>query len=158
MKTLVVSGLRLTLLVLLAVITSGCGAAAPSAAVGPASSVTITMDGSTCTYGGPSQIHSAVDVNTEVMGSQEGMDYYIGVVALDSGKALEDLKDLIGTDADGFPPSWVTVLRFVIMVQSTSTQPIDLTANSAFTGQPVYFVCFARNEITGAIGPLKVVD
>lgn len=132
-------------------------AAALLAACGSApSSPTVTVSEEGCTYSGPKQLPTSFTMTWAVKDSKPGADYNLAVVTLGDGKTGGDLEPFMD-DADADIPEWLNVIRYSSMLNETQTQDLDLTANAAYHGEPIYIVCIhhSRGPID-FVGPLEV--
>jgi hypothetical protein len=149
MKTSRISIQVVSALLVLTVLMTACG--------GVPSGPTVTVEGGTCSYTGPQKVPVNLSMTWNVKDTTPGMDYGFSIITLAEGKTLKDLTALIGSSGPG-SPSWVTMIDWNLMTQGTSTGTYDLTANSAYHGEPIYIACFKDDTLFGAAGPIQVTQ
>jgi hypothetical protein len=117
---------------------------------------TITFSGETCTYSGPKSLSAKFDLNV-VVKSQTDTVYGFVIVTLQAGKTIEDLQVWPSVD----PPEWLKNMlndTGPVFASGTTKQNVDLAAYSYYSGDPIYFACFADKPTRkiGALGPIEI--
>lgn len=126
----------------------GPEAAAPAET--PASELTVTISGGSCSYDGPLALRPGeVQVTVDVE-DQDRTGYAVTFLTLDPGK---DFMDLMAATMEFGHPSWSRLLHYEEVGPSESK-----TYNITVTEGPVYAVCFSKYpEVPiGNIGPFTV--
>ena len=129
-------------------------ACAPAAA----STVTVTANGDTCTYEGPSQIASKVTFTLEVQDSGTDALYNFLAVALSESQTEDDLRAMttLPPTVPEIPEGFTWMFYVDILPGSQITQTIDFVAKAAYKGGDIYIMC--GNDLTniGVVGPFEV--
>ena len=123
------------------------------------SPLTVTFKDNECTLNGPTKFSDKKFNLVLVIDTKEHNGYGLGIYTLAEGKTVEDLKSL------GFgaaQPDWANlVLAFGPHPSGTYTYTVDPYQNSAYQGEPLYFICVYRDtEVQattfGYLGPVEV--
>ena len=127
-----------------------------TAALPPA--FTVTIMGTKCTLDGPMTVPFGKFTIKLVIEKQKISEMGYGLVTIDEGKTLEDLKA-----ATAAQPAWVHRLAGEHRLEGTSSRAFDLAKMPAFyKGEPFYVVCFytdpelSLRQNIGAFGPIEV--
>lgn len=117
----------------------------------------LTIHESGCSYKGPDTFEKSFILEWVVSKSRTSTSI-IALVSVDPGKTVEDLASMPAEDP---PPAWVHKLDYAVaMSPGTYTKSVNLGANAAYHGEPVYFVCFDAEEdfAIGAAGPFEIIE
>jgi hypothetical protein len=119
---------------------------------------TVTIKGTKCTLDGPMTIPFGEFTIKLVIEKQKISEMGYGLVTIDEGKTLNDLKA-----ATAAQPEWVHRLAGEHKLEGTSSRAFDLAKMPAFyKGEPFYVVCFwtepelSIRQNIGAFGPIEV--
>jgi hypothetical protein len=123
---------------------------------GDLSEPTLTLDENGCTYSGPVELSTTFTLTWHV--ADLGHSAYIYAIAtLDQGKSIHDIAAMPAVDP---APLWFHKISVDFTPSpGVYTKVIDLSANSLFTGGPIYFACFFPDMDTavGVDGPIDVI-
>lgn len=114
--------------------------------------ITFTLDG--CVYNGPKTILKTSSLDWVIADNTHDSYFYV-VVTLAKERSIEDLANWHSTDQ----PDWVIGPLYWEQADSgdqTRTKKLNLEANAAYEGDPLYIVCFMDEEKVGQAGPIKV--
>jgi pyrimidine-specific ribonucleoside hydrolase len=120
----------------------------PTPTLAPAD-MTVTFDGSKCTYDGPQSVPAGEVTVDWAVKNKDHDKFGLAMVTLNEGKTFDDLDQWPSSD----PPSWLTLINV------WETPPDSMIQVSArITNGPFYFVCFYSPPDTkyGALGPVAV--
>jgi len=119
---------------------------------------TVTIKGKECTFDGPMTIPYGEFTIKLVIAKQKISEMGYGLVTIDEGKTVEDLKTTTAAQ-----PDWVHRLAGEHKLEGTSSRAFDLAVMPAFyKGEPFYVVCFytdpelSLRQNIGAFGPIEV--
>ena len=128
-----------------------------TAALPPA--FTVTIMGTKCTLDGPMTVPFGKFTIKLVIEKQKISEMGYGLVTIDEGKTLEDLKTVPAAQ-----PAWVHRLAGEHKFEGTSSRVFNLAKMPAFyKGEPFYVVCFwtdpelSIRQNIGAFGPIEVM-
>jgi hypothetical protein len=123
---------------------------------GDLSEPTLTLDENGCTYSGPVELSTTFTLTWHV--ADLGHSAYIYTIGtLDQGKSIHDIASMPAVDP---APLWFHKISVDFTPSpGVYTKVIDLSANSLFTGGPIYFACFFPDMDTavGVDGPIDVI-
>jgi len=142
---------------LILLVVAACGKPQPASTATPipltptpvTPGITITFDGSKCTYDGPQSILGGKITIDWIVKNKDRDKFYLVMATLNEDKTFEDLDQWPSTD----PPPWLTI------VNGWETPPDSRKqVTSQITHGPFYFVCFYSPPDTkyGTLGPVAV--
>lgn len=117
------------------------------------SAPTLTFTSDDCSYSGPKTIQKDATINW-VINDDSHEEYAYFVLTLEEGKSIDDLTSWHSSEQ----PGWTRILYWeqAIAGNQTKTKQMNLGANAAYQGEPLYFVCFFGDNKFGQAGPIKV--
>lgn len=114
---------------------------------------TLTFTSEDCSYSGPRTIEKDATINW-VINDNSHEEYAFVMLTFEEGKSIDDLTSW----HSGEQPSWVRVLYWeqTDSGNQTKTKQLNLGANAAYKGEPLYIACFFGDVKFGQAGPIKV--
>ena len=113
----------------------------------PASDMTITFAGESCTYELPKQLHAGKIAVNWIVEPKNHQEFSLAFLTLNKGKTINDLKAWRANN----PPDWsqLFALRDALPA-SRSTVTADVEVG------PFYLMCFHADTTVGVLGPIEV--